>query len=359
MTSSRILCVGIVGLGKIAETRHLPLLARHPVLRVTAACDIDAARAHHIAAKFSIPQIVADAQTMFDASQVDLVAIFTPPTTHAALAHAALKAGKHVFVEKPLTLALDDAHTLVEQVERTGKKVFVGFNQRRHRLVQQARHWLHENRLGQVSALRTTLTNNHDPAQRDGWQSIPARGGDLNFEVGVHHYDLWRYLLQDEIASVYAQRTCRADNAETLTLIAKTRSGIPITAALVEATNEQNSLEIFGARGRIALTLYRFDGLEFTARGEFDGSISARAKRARDLIVESGLIARRTASGGDYELCYAEEWDHVASHLDSPVAYEPNVYDGLAATQIALAVRQSINMNAPVTVPPLTRGNNF
>lgn len=340
--------LGILGLGNIAASRHLPILANSPHFQIRAAFDVDAARAQHCALKFSLPNIVADARRVFDAPDIELVAILTPPTTHAALAHAALDAGKHVFVEKPLTLSLDEAQALAAHVERSGKKLFVGFNQRRHRLVQQARQWLSEKRLGEISALHSAFTNNHAPVQRNGWQSDSAQGGDLNFDVAVHHYDLWRYLLQSEIASVYAQHTRRADNAETLTLVAKTRSGIPITATLAVATNEQDTLEIFGERGRIALSLYRFDGLELTARGVFDGSIGYRVKRARELILESGMIARRMARGSDYELSYAAEWDHLAAHLALTGAYEPNVYDGLAATQLALAVRASLQTNTPV-----------
>ncbi len=349
--------VGILGLGKIAETRHLPHLTKSPHYQIVAAYDLDKTRAENMARRFQLPRVSPNAEEVLQSPQLDLILIFTPPTTHAALAHAALDAGKHVFVEKPLTLSLTEAQELVAHVNRSGKKLFVGFNQRRHRLVQQARQWLQENRLGEISALHSTLTNNHDPAHRNGWQSSSAQGGDLNFDVAVHHYDLWRYLLGSDIASVTAQQTRRADHAESLTLLAQTRNGIPITAVLAEATNEQDTLEIFGERGRLALSLYRFDGLEFSARGALDGSVAARAKRVGALLLESGVIARRVARGGDYELCYAAEWEHLAEVLDS-IEYEPNVYDGLAATQTALAVRASLETNAPVLLDDLSHFKN-
>ena len=101
--------VGIIGLGQIAETRHLPVLVNHPRLRVVAACDVDSAPRSPSRGTLSYSRLFPDPQALIHSAQLDLVVILTPPVTHAPLAHAALDANKPVFVEKPLTLSPAEA----------------------------------------------------------------------------------------------------------------------------------------------------------------------------------------------------------------------------------------------------------
>lgn len=342
--------LGIIGLGGVAQSRHLPALAKSPSYKILAAFDLDRERAAAVGRKYRIPKITMSAEELINLSGLDLIAILTPPMTHSGLAHAALDAGKHVFVEKPLTLDFAEAQDLAAHVERARKKLYVGFNQRRHRLVQQARLWLQEGRLGQLAAVHSTLTNSHNAEHRAVWQNDSAQGGDISFDVAVHHFDMWRYLFESEIRRVSAERAEKDGASATVTLLAQMTNGLPITATFAEATTEHNALEIFGERGCLILSLYRFDGLQFIPRGSFDGGLNVRAQKARELIFQSVDIARRLSRGGDYELSYAAEWEHVAAGLGAVEPYEPNVYDGLAATKIALAVRQALTRRQSVEV---------
>jgi predicted dehydrogenase len=341
--------LGIIGLGAIAESRHLPILAKSPRYKLVAGYDLDRERAARMGQQFQIAKITENAQALLDSTEIDLVAILTPPITHAELAHAALDAGKHVFVEKPLTLDLTEAQDLAAHVERARTRLFLGFNQRRHRLVQQLRGWMKQGRLGEISAVHSTLSNNRSVTRRRPW-----KGNDLTFEVAVHHFDLWRYLFGSEVDNVFAQRGVRRDGAEAVTLLANMTSGTVVSATFAEGTTEHNSLELFCERGRAVLSLYRFDGLVFIPRGSFEGGLNIRAQQAREVLSNSGGIARRLKRGGDYELSYAAQWEHVAAGIGSPGPYEPNVHDGVAATRTALAVRESLAANQVVQVAQRT-----
>lgn len=99
--------------------------ARHPQCRVDAACDIDLARAERIGKEYRTPLITNQPDQLFASPELDLIVIATPSFTHFELAKAALQAGKHVLVMKPLTTATEHAEELCDLAARQGLLVAV------------------------------------------------------------------------------------------------------------------------------------------------------------------------------------------------------------------------------------------
>src|SRR5437879_612052 len=113
--------LGIIGCGRAAQQLHLPALRFVPAMKVAALADVDlsrletAARESPNARRYSEPgELLAD-------SELNAVAICTPPQTHAELALAALAAGKHVLVEKPLALTIADGERMLHGAEMSNK----------------------------------------------------------------------------------------------------------------------------------------------------------------------------------------------------------------------------------------------
>lgn len=108
--------LAIVGCGSITQRGLLPHLT-HPdtadLFQVTALCDLDEARAAQVASRFGVPASYCSAALLLHESDVDAVLIATPAAAHFALAMAAVQAGKHVHVQKPLTLSLEEADRLI------------------------------------------------------------------------------------------------------------------------------------------------------------------------------------------------------------------------------------------------------
>ncbi len=119
--------VGVVGTGWWASTAHLPALAAHPGSMLTAICEPKPERAREIAERFGVRHVFVDLADLLAASVVDGLVIATPHTTHHALARAALEAGVHVLVEKPLTTSAADAFDLVDLAEARGLHLCVGY----------------------------------------------------------------------------------------------------------------------------------------------------------------------------------------------------------------------------------------
>jgi predicted dehydrogenase len=124
--------VGIIGAGEVAQTIHLPTLtALSHLYTLCAISDISPATASHCATKFHIPLYTTDPYTLFHHSSLDLIFILTSDQYHAPYAIAALRAGKNVFLEKPLTLSLESGRAILQaEREARGKRVFVGYMRR-------------------------------------------------------------------------------------------------------------------------------------------------------------------------------------------------------------------------------------
>ncbi|KAF2031690.1 NAD(P)-binding protein [Setomelanomma holmii] len=132
MSSSR-LRIGIIGAGEVAQVCHLPVLAllKH-LYSISIICDISEKNAKHCASKFHIPTATTKPTDVFNSNEVDVVFILTSDEFHESYTIAALFAGKHVFVEKPLSLSSPSVQRIIDaEKAANGPRVFVGY-MRRH-----------------------------------------------------------------------------------------------------------------------------------------------------------------------------------------------------------------------------------
>jgi predicted dehydrogenase len=131
MTTTPKLRIGLIGAGEVAQVIHLPVLSLLSHLyALIAVCDISALNAAHCASKFHIPRSTTSAADVYTHPDVDVVFILTSDEFHAEYAIAALAAGKHVFVEKPLSLSIQSAQRIVEAEKESKGRVFVGYMRR-------------------------------------------------------------------------------------------------------------------------------------------------------------------------------------------------------------------------------------
>ena len=122
--------------------------------------------------------------------EVDLVAITTPPNVHAAIAEAAMEAGKHVLIEKPVATAVSDAKRLLEIRDRTNRVASVDFLMRFTPLAEILAQWASDKPFGE---LRHAVVENHaqDPyLPPEHWFWDPAQSGGILVEHGGHFFDL-------------------------------------------------------------------------------------------------------------------------------------------------------------------------
>lgn len=128
-----VIRVGIVGLGEVAQVTHLPVLGHLPDrFAVTAVCDVSPGLVDAIGDRLHLPASArtTDAGALAARDDVDLVFVLTSDEYHADQAVAALAAGKHVLIEKPIALTVPDAERIVAARDAAGRHVLVGYMRR-------------------------------------------------------------------------------------------------------------------------------------------------------------------------------------------------------------------------------------
>ena len=130
--SDRIVNIGIIGCGGIANGKHLPALKKLPNVRMVAFCDIIPERAEKAAKEYGVPEakVFTDYKEMLKLQDIEVVHVLTPNRSHSFITVDALEAGKHVMCEKPMAINAAEAKKMVEAAKRTGKKLTIGYQNR-------------------------------------------------------------------------------------------------------------------------------------------------------------------------------------------------------------------------------------
>lgn len=119
--------VGVIGTGWWASAHHLPTLLAHPGADVVALADADGERVRAAGTHFGVDRVFDDYRDLLALADLDAVVIAVPHALHAVVADAALRAGRHVLIEKPMTLRARDAWSLVALAQARGLHVAVGY----------------------------------------------------------------------------------------------------------------------------------------------------------------------------------------------------------------------------------------
>ncbi|TFH14002.1 MAG: Gfo/Idh/MocA family oxidoreductase [Lentisphaerales bacterium] len=190
--------IGIVGTGGMAHA-HASAFGNIRGCKITACCDIDAARAASFAEQFQIPDIYTNYGSMLADAKIDAISTPTPDALHAPVSIAGITAGKHVLCEKPLATSYAEARRMVSAAKRKGVVNMVNLSYRDAPAIQKAAKIIHSGKLGRVrhvqaSYLQGWLTGKHWGDWRSGpnwlWR-LSTRHGSMGAlgDLGVHIVD--------------------------------------------------------------------------------------------------------------------------------------------------------------------------
>ncbi len=179
--------VAVVGSGLIARVKHLPALKGlgNLVDRI-AICDLNEQAAREIGAKFEVAATFSDLDRMLAEEKPDVVDICTPPKTHAAIAKAALNAGAHVLIEKPMCQTVEECDEVMALAREKGLKICIAHSDLFYPSFRKAREMLKAGKIGEFRGMRMHLSTPVDyiTAKEDHWANkLP---GGVFGESGPH-----------------------------------------------------------------------------------------------------------------------------------------------------------------------------
>jgi predicted dehydrogenase len=194
MKSGGIVGVAIVGCGLVGQKRAKALASA----QLVACADIVLERAQALAQRVPGAIATADWRMVLHRPDVDIVIVSATNNVLAEVTLAALKAGKHVLVEKPAARSVRELDSMIEAAERLSKQVRVGFNHRYHPAFQKARELFETGALGELMFVRGRYGHGGRLGYEKEWRADPklSGGGEL-IDQGTHLIDLARWFLGD------------------------------------------------------------------------------------------------------------------------------------------------------------------
>jgi predicted dehydrogenase len=333
----------LVGCGRIAK-RHSELLGYNQIkgAHLVAVCDIVAQKARDIAERFKVPAFT-DMLEMMQSVKVDVAVVLTESGNHAKHVVALSKYCKHIIVEKPMALTLDDADAMITACDRADVRLFVVKQNRFNVPVVKAREALESGRFGKLimGTVRVRWCRHQSYYDQDPWRGTWALDGGVLANQASHHVDLLEWMMGD-VESVYAKATTALANIEaedTAVVVLKFLNG---ALGLIEATTAarptdlEGSLSILGEGGTVEIGGFAVNEMKVWRFG---------AERAND----ADVIAKYSVNPPSvYGFGHQAYYEHVIECISEGKRQLVDGLEGRKSLQLINAIYESVETGQEV-----------
>ena len=314
----------LFGAGRIGKI-HAGNIARQPGVKLKYVVDVNRAAASELATK--VGATVADADAVFADKAVGAVVIASSTDTHAELILRAARSGKAIFCEKPVDLDLERARGCAKAVAQAGVTCLIGFQRRYDPTFAALKERLDAGEIGEPEMLVVTSRDPGAPPV----EYIKVSGGIFK-DMLIHDFDIFRWILGDEAATLYATGSCLTDPAiatagdiDSTAVTIRTRRGrlAQINTIRRAAYGYDQRFEVLGSRGMLQAGNHK--PTEVTA---------ATAANVSHDKPEHFFLER-------YRVAYANEMAHFFDALAAGKPVRTTIDDGLKALELAEAATTS------------------
>ena len=330
-----MLNIGIIGAGRIGKVHGESITYHVKEAQVAAIADPfmnDAIKSW--ADSLGIPKVYTDYKDILKDDKIDAVLICSSTDTHADISIEAIRAGKHVFCEKPISQDLAKIKEVMEALKGSNVKFQVGFNRRFDHNFEAVRNAVAEGKIGDVHIVKVTSRDPDAPPV----EYVKVSGG-MFLDMTIHDFDMVRYLTSSDVIEVYANGTSlvnpaikEAGDIDTAIITMKLANG-----ALAVIDNSRKAdygydqrAEVFGSKGQVAVTN--------------DAGSTAVISTASGVTGEKPLyffLERYMAS-------FSKEVSLFVQAVINDTAVPVDINDGLQPVLIAKAAKKSLDENRPV-----------
>lgn len=188
--------LGLIGCGSLGRV-HAGCISTIPDAGFVAYADVRADAASRLCEEFGGEWLTTEPEKIFADESIDAVYICTHHDSHARLAVSAARAGKHILIEKPLALTVEECETVAQEVQRAGVHLMPAFKMRYYPLVQRAHEFIPKPDVVVAQMMDTRWPDEH-------WAQDPVEGGANVHSQGCHTTDLLRYFVGSEPSQLWA-----------------------------------------------------------------------------------------------------------------------------------------------------------
>lgn len=326
--------IGIIGAGRIGRVHAESLAFRIPEAAPVAIADLNVGAAREVAERCGIPRVVKDSKEILNDPAVDAVLVCSPTETHANLIVEAACAGKHIFCEKPIDHSLAKIDLALQEVKKSGVKLQVGFNRRFDANFVRVRSAVARGEIGTPHLMHIISRDPGPPPI-----SYIKTSGGIFLDMTIHDFDMARFLVGDEIESIYATGAVRVDpeigtagDLDTVLVVLQFKNG-------VIATIDNSRKAVYGYDQRVEILGSK-------------GAISTENCYPNQAILSTGTAIQRDLPLNFFMERYTESFvSELRAFVQAVVQNKPvpvNGTDGRIAVIMALAARKSIDKRRPV-----------
>ena len=274
----KLISWGFIGCGEVAELKSGPAFNDVTGSHVEAVMSRTEARARSYAERHGVNKWYTDAQKLIDDPNVNAIYVATPPSSHATFAIMAMRAGKPVYVEKPLASNYEDCARINRISEDTGVPCFVAYYRRYLPYFQRVKEIINSSQIGQVAYVQvrfTTPPRPEDYQENKPWRLIPdIAGGGYFYDLAAHQLDLLQDLF-GVIVRAHGYKTNRAhlyDAEDTVSASFSFENGLVGSGSWCFVGHEsarEDRIEVVGDKGMVSFSVFSYEPIRLvTSEGE-------------------------------------------------------------------------------------------
>lgn len=328
--------LGIVGAGRIGNVHAQSITYHIPEADIVAVTDVNEEAAKKLAERFGVPKYSTNYRDIVDDPTIDAVLVCSPTPTHAGIAIAAMRAGKHVFCEKPVDLTIEKIRETARVAKEAGVKLQIGFNRRFDHNHGRVRQLARDGALGDIEIIKITSRDPEPPSPE-----YAASSGGLYIDMMIHDFDMAMFLAGCDVTEVYATGTSLVDK--------RIGAAGDVDTAIVTLAFENGALGVIDNSRRAA---YGYDqrvevfGSLGMAAGENDGDSTVRVSTAAGVVSDKPqffFLERYMAS-------FTEELKQFIAAIVNDAEVPVGIHAGLMSVALAKAAKKSLDEHRPVRV---------
>ena len=263
---------GMIGCGAVAEVKSGPGFYKATNSALVAVTSADQAMTTSFAQRHNVAKAYDTSEQLVADADVDAVYVATPPSSHKPLSLLVAKAGKHVYVEKPMAMRFEECREIVDVCEQQGVRLFVAFYRRAMPRFLKIKDWIDSGAIGDV--LNVRAVQHQPPAPEDlsrdtlPWRLKPeVSGGGKFLDMGIHELDLFDFLFGaiEQVHGIASNQAGLYDVEDTVTATWRHASGVQGYGSWCYVCGHgEDFVEIVGSKGRIEFEFFSDKPLRLT-----------------------------------------------------------------------------------------------